>query len=77
MLEYYKDNDEDLEEYYQTGELKSYGVLWDAFLFDIYKYSSDPGKELLVALEAKRKAIEKKNSIGSYMEWSPWNDIFA
>ena len=77
LLEYYKDNDEDLEEYYQTGELKSYGVLWDALLFDIYKYSSDPGKELLVALEAKRKAIEKENGIGSYMEWSPWNDIFA
>ena len=47
-------------------------------LLDIQvEQSSDPGKELLVALEAKRKAIEKENGIGSYMEWSPWNDIFA
>ena len=46
-------------------------------MFDIYKYASDPGKELLVALEAQRKVIEKRDGIGSYMKWNPWKDIFA
>ena len=77
LIEYYREHNEDLEEYYETGELKSCGVLWDALMFDIYKYSSDPGKELLVALEAKKKVIEKRDGIGSYMEWNPWKDIFA
>ena len=29
-------------------------------MFDIYKYASDPGKELLVALEAKKKSLRKE-----------------
>ena len=74
--EFYKEYDEEIESFLKTGKLGSNGELWDCLMFVISKHSSDPQKELLLALEARRTAIEEGFGPGSYVKAPPWCDLF-
>ena len=77
MSEFYKEFDEDVELYLKTGKMGSDGALWDCIMYNLKRHSSDPGKELLLALEARRTAIEEEGfGDGSYMKAPPWDEIF-
>ena len=76
MLDLCKEFSEDIEIYLKSGKLGSDGHLWECIMYVIQKHSRDPGKELLLALEARRAAIEEGFGVGSYVKAPPWDEIF-
>ena len=66
----FEECEEDIDHYLQTGELRDSGdFVWEYLTFVIEK-AGDPGQELLVALDARKRAIEE-NQPGTYKQRVP------
>ena len=71
----FKDEEEDMEHYLRTGIVRDESDFFWYFLSFVIHKAGNPGDELFVALEARKKAIEMKNP-GTYLERIPWSEIF-
>ena len=60
--------DDDIEDYLRTGTLKSS----DKRLWEYLLYFLRDRDDVVIALEAYKKAIEKDHGTGSYLKFVPW-----
>ena len=70
------DHDDEIEHYLKTGELGVHNVAWDRLL-QWLRMLPNKEEEQLIALEARKAALEREYGKGSYIRKRPWNEMHS
>ena len=69
------DHDEEIEHYLKTGQLGVHNLAWDRLL-EWLKWLPNK-EEKVIALEARKAALERKYGKGSFLRLRPWNEMYS
>ena len=67
------DHDEEIEQYLKTGKLGVHNLAWDRLL----EWLLPNKEEKVIALEARKEALERVHGKGSYTRFRPWNEMHS